>query len=392
MFVARDITTQLSVTSLDPHWIEQRNELRRMAREGQVVCPGCADRLWFRSGRKLRPHFAHRTIKDCPLNRQSVEVLEAKAQLYEWLITQYPGKVEMDVDLNLPGWKQRADLVVRPDATKTFVYWVFDRRQNDRWKLLAEKSDPNRVMHFLHTNSTGFPEDENRLRLTASQRDFLDGSRYDCPYLHPVHLHFLDTENKRILIYRGLHLVHQPHIHRWQAMRSGGWAEALICRKTGEIVFNSDVEKWLDWEEAEKRRKQEEEEQKRKEKEQREAWLREKENARHAAQSKPLPPTPTRSAPSPPPLSSLPPRPFKSSPTQSSNKPVYRANRIQPPTQPPKPPKDAVAYGLKKYRCEECGIITSDYVSASDLDGTCLCRQCHPKRWGPIPTKPNKDF
>ena len=127
MFVAKDKETGARVTSLDPVWRSRDDALRALANSGQVVCPGCAQTLRFRVGNFRRQHFAHRKLSECPLSRQSPEVLEAKAQLYEWLCSKYPGKVEMDVDLNVPRWKRSADLVVRPAETKVFSYWVFDR-------------------------------------------------------------------------------------------------------------------------------------------------------------------------------------------------------------------------------------------------------------------------
>ena len=127
MFVAKDKETGARVTSLDPVWRSRDDALRALANSGQVVFPGCAQTLRFRVGNFRRPHFAHRKLSECPLSRQSPEVLEAKAQLYEWLCSNYPGKVEMDVNLNVPEWECPADLVVRPDDKKVFSYWVFDR-------------------------------------------------------------------------------------------------------------------------------------------------------------------------------------------------------------------------------------------------------------------------
>jgi len=87
MFVAKDIELKSRVTSLDPEWGSRLDELRDLAKSGRLVCPGCEQLLQFRVGEKRRPHFAHRVLSECPLAKQTAEILEAKAKLYVWLCT-----------------------------------------------------------------------------------------------------------------------------------------------------------------------------------------------------------------------------------------------------------------------------------------------------------------
>jgi len=241
MFVANDKELGVRVTSLAPAWNSKFVDLRAWVTSGRLVCPGCKQKLHFRAGDERRPHFAHRVLSDCPLSKMlSPEVLESKAQLYVWLAGKYPGKVEMDVDLQIPGWDRFADLVVRPDDNKTFAYWVFDRSPRNRWGLLH--GIPERVIgHVVLTESTRKMGTDDGLLLSACQRDFIGHSKYD-ERRGFGHLHFFDIDARKVRLYRGLHCVHEPNVYRWRVFHESPLGEYLVCERSGEIVANDDRE------------------------------------------------------------------------------------------------------------------------------------------------------
>ena len=239
MFVATDKELGARVTSLDPEWQSRHEELRAFAASGRLVCPGCEQALRFRVGEQRRPHFAHRVLSECPLSKQSAEVLEAKALLYVWLAGKYPGKVEMDVDLQITGWDRFADLVIRPDDAKSFAYWVFDRSPRERDGLL-NRMPGNINRHVIFTESA-YKTLGNSVLLTKAQREFISGSKFDESKWRG-HLHFLETKEHKMTLYRGLHCIHEPSSYCWNTAHEGVLADYLICPASGEIIAAEDTE------------------------------------------------------------------------------------------------------------------------------------------------------
>ncbi|HFU3728929.1 TPA: competence protein CoiA [Streptococcus suis] len=73
-------------------------------------CPQCSSPVRYRSGKILRPHFAHVSRKDCPFftENESAQHLSLKSSLYQWL----QGQEEVELEAYLPATKQVADLLV----------------------------------------------------------------------------------------------------------------------------------------------------------------------------------------------------------------------------------------------------------------------------------------
>lgn len=323
MFVAKDIELKARVTSLDPEWGSRLEELRALAGSGRLVCPGCEQMLRFRVGEVHRPHFAHRVLSECPLAKQSAEILEAKAKLYEWLCTKYPGNIEMDVDIHIPDWDRLADLVVRSPKGKTFAYWLFDRSPKNRYELLYYQSDLV-SKNILFTESALHKEEGNSLRLSAAQRDFMETSDFD-PLCGSGHLHFLNSSSGTLTIYRALHCLCEPNLFAYDVIREAPLASALICPENGEIVFKEDVPVY----------------QKRKD-----------EQKRLRAFAPPV-------------------RPIKPSPVIQERPVVIKPQAT--PVMPPEPPWDGF------YTCKMCGIRTKETNVILSVKKTCICPACLPE-------------
>ena len=348
MFVAKDNKTGTRVTSLDPVWVERVGELRALANSGQVVCPGCAQTLRFRVGNFRRPHFAHRVLSDCPLSRQSAEVLEGKAQLYEWLCSKYPGKIEMDVDLHVPGWERPADLVVRPNEDKNFVYWVFDHTPRNRSSLL-DYVFQNETAHVLYTGtSRKLSEEGDALLLAAALRDFIRRSLFD-GQRELGHLCFLDTERHQVLIYRGLECVHLPNCYGWDIPHELDWPACKISPRTGEIVADGEEERKPAPVYVER------------------PW-----------HPKPSPVIAVREDVAP--LHNFTP-PRERSITLADLAKAARADNL-PRRESPVPTNERTQFspnfGNCPLKCEICGEVATDYPSSQPGKGTCVCRNCFP--------------
>ncbi|HFI0647233.1 TPA: competence protein CoiA [Streptococcus suis] len=86
------------------------NVLENPAPQGRFSCPGCGGLVRYKSGKVLRSHFAHVTLRDCTYfsENESAQHLSLKSSLYQWL----QGQEEVELEAYLPATKQVADLLV----------------------------------------------------------------------------------------------------------------------------------------------------------------------------------------------------------------------------------------------------------------------------------------
>lgn len=86
------------------------NVLENSAPQGRFCCPGCGGLVRYKSGKVLRSHFAHVTLRDCTYfsENESAQHLSLKSSLYKWL----QGQEEVELEAYLPATKQVADILV----------------------------------------------------------------------------------------------------------------------------------------------------------------------------------------------------------------------------------------------------------------------------------------
>ncbi|MGQ7422921.1 competence protein CoiA [Streptococcus suis] len=86
------------------------NVLENPAPQGSFTCPGCGGLVRYKSGKVLRSHFAHVTLRDCHYfsENESAQHLSLKSCLYSWLIK----AEQVDLEKCLPQIGQIADLLV----------------------------------------------------------------------------------------------------------------------------------------------------------------------------------------------------------------------------------------------------------------------------------------
>ncbi|HEM6455831.1 TPA: competence protein CoiA [Streptococcus suis] len=86
------------------------NVLENPAPQGSFTCPGCGGQVRYKSGKVLRPHFAHVTLRDCTYfsENESAQHLSLKSCLYSWLIK----AEQVELEKCLPSIGQVADLFV----------------------------------------------------------------------------------------------------------------------------------------------------------------------------------------------------------------------------------------------------------------------------------------
>lgn len=99
MFIVKNKTNQL-FNILEPSNLEGDD----------FYCPQCSSPVRYRSGKVMRPHFAHLSRKECQFftENESAQHLSLKSELYSWLAI--AEKVELEK--YLPEMNQLADLLV----------------------------------------------------------------------------------------------------------------------------------------------------------------------------------------------------------------------------------------------------------------------------------------
>lgn len=86
------------------------NVLENPAPQGRYSCPGCGGLVRYKSGKVLRSHFAHVTLRDCHYfsENESAQHLSLKSCLYRWLVN----AERVELEKCLPSIGQVADLFV----------------------------------------------------------------------------------------------------------------------------------------------------------------------------------------------------------------------------------------------------------------------------------------
>ncbi|MEG3302731.1 competence protein CoiA [Streptococcus suis] len=86
------------------------NLLENPAPQGRYSCPGCGGLVRYKSGKVLRSHFAHVTLRDCTYfsENESAQHLSLKSSLYNWLAK----NEQVELEKCLPKIGQVADLFV----------------------------------------------------------------------------------------------------------------------------------------------------------------------------------------------------------------------------------------------------------------------------------------
>jgi hypothetical protein len=106
----------------------ERAVVRQRTRKGELTCRECKALLNYREGSKRRPHFAHRTLVDCPLKNIAAVVLEACSLPFPFFQSGIGDKISgVEVEPDIPGIPDgaRADLLVcrhnRRDVAIMFI-------------------------------------------------------------------------------------------------------------------------------------------------------------------------------------------------------------------------------------------------------------------------------
>ena len=258
MFRAFDNTTRQDVVLGSSKCEWRIEDLRNRARAGELACPVCQCPVTVKAGEVKRSHFAHKSIADCPLSNEPVELLDARMSLFRWLESKNAsaGIEEVPDGLSLP---RPFDAYVQTDRGKRFGYWIIVRGMRNRKPMLALRRNGKIDVHwiFLAVNLNRHESHLRDVRLTTTERDFTSRSRYDHPSCGAGTLHYLDVQSESLTSLRGLMHIEGP-VHEFGRLIRTPLDQILISPTNGELVHPGEHERFLQREaqEGERQEKQ----------------------------------------------------------------------------------------------------------------------------------------
>lgn len=252
MYKALHLPSGQEIIILDPRWQQQIAHLRALDKRDALVCPGCQQAVRVRAGKVKRWHFAHKHLQNCPFERESPALLNARAVLYNWLVEKFDSEsVTVEKSLDTLAFPRHVDCWVEKDDL-IFAYWIFDRRvppdERDRLKSAFQNVGVQVnwifVLDLLRVDQDWM---KDRLHLTTTERAFMQKSEFDQAWqTHFEHLgsslHYLDSDRETLLTYRNLSVVHMPQLYAGTRLEHP-LADVLVSSLTGEFVHPGEIDR-----------------------------------------------------------------------------------------------------------------------------------------------------
>jgi len=249
MFKALNIQINTEVVIIDPKWRRDIESLRTMDRQDFLVCQGCREPVRVRAGQERRPHFAHKHLLSCFYSDESAALREARAVLYEWLSSKFGERVSIEKKVNDNSLVRPVDCWVEKD-NEIFAYWIFDTSlaPEKREEIRSSFNNPKVHVNYVFTSEM-LRRDSDRssgIHLTTTEREFMQRSMYDegNDFGSPARqsLHYLDTQQRKIITFRGLFIIHRPMVYKGSEIISE-LTHVLVSPKNGELVHPGEHER-----------------------------------------------------------------------------------------------------------------------------------------------------
>jgi hypothetical protein len=249
MFKALNIRDDAEVIIIDPKWQGGIESLRAMDRQDLLVCQGCREPVRVRAGQERRHHFAHKHLLSCSYSDESAALREARAVLYEWLSGKFGEDVSIEKKVDENCLFRPVDCWVEKD-NKVFAYWIFDTSLAPEKREQIKNCFNNPNFHVNYVFSSGMlRKDTDRssgIHLTTTEREFMQRSIYDegNDFGSPARqsLHYLDTQQRNIITFRALFVIHRPLVYEGSEIISE-LAQVLVSPKNGEFVHPGEHER-----------------------------------------------------------------------------------------------------------------------------------------------------
>jgi competence CoiA-like predicted nuclease len=287
MYKAINIQDGTSITILDLKWVSAINYLRGLDAQDLLVCQRCKQPMRVRAGKIRHWHFAHKHLLNCPYGQESPALLDARAVLYEWLVSKFGDQVTIEKHIDSAEFERPIDCWVE-QGTNSVAYWIMDKaiQPDDRESLRVGFGRLKATVNWLFTASM-LRQDESQpesIHLTTTEREFMQHTVYDevvSGELEGKSLHYLDSDQRTLTTFRGLRLIHSPQLFKGHK-HSHAIAEIRVTPEKGEFVHPGEHEQWQEY-----RRQQAELEKQRQEVEK--ALARQMQLRRQAMAERPMP-------------------------------------------------------------------------------------------------------
>lgn len=262
MFKAVNSQNGKHIIILNPEWKDNDNIdcLRSLGRKDDLVCQRCGQPVRVRAGTHRKWHFAHKQIKDCPLQNESSALLSARAILYEWLIGKFcPSIVTLEKEIKQISLKRPVDCFVENKSHK-IAYWIVDSQikplQREEMKRGFERLSIQVNWIFLHKMMNVNDEEPGQLFLSTTEREFMHSSEYSCidqdfENKNPLFsIHYINCENGFLTSFRTLNAIHGPQLYSG-CRKEHHISEILVLgKKTGELIHPGEYEQLQQWKQS----------------------------------------------------------------------------------------------------------------------------------------------
>lgn len=222
MFKAIDTQSNIEVISLDITEAEALDILRQRSRIDLLRCPVCNQSVVFRAGEINRPHFAHKDLDACPSGKESVDLLQARAVLYEWLKSRLSDGVTLEKQLDNSSLPRPVDCWVETRRGLRIAYWIVVGRMNDEeFAALSESvHTANATLRFVFLAKKMKRREyaRNVIYLSRTERGLIRFSEYDHLHLRYHYgilgsMSYLDADERVMHTFRGLYCTEPPQQH-----------------------------------------------------------------------------------------------------------------------------------------------------------------------------------
>jgi len=253
MLRASNSLTGDSVTSIDPQWLDNVDQLRKSCHDGVILCPECKQPVTLHAGAVRVWHFAHRTHSNCPLGRESAEVLKAKAMLYKLLQGVFGDMVTLEEEI--PGGTpvDRADCVVSLPEHK-IAYFIVEKQIRDRSDFIHLRRKAYSRIHWilLPRLIQRVPDSKNNVILSATVRDLASLEGVEHMYRYPGSskcgsLYCAYIKEDLFAIARGLGLVHSPNVFKPEETFRLRINQIRVDHETGQLMALEEVPRMNEW-------------------------------------------------------------------------------------------------------------------------------------------------
>ncbi len=366
-------------------------DLRKTGRSDGLMCPECKQSVLVKAGLLKAWHFAHKDLGACPLATESASVLMARRMLYHWLSAKFVQRMEsspsekarITVEKKMFHSVERcADCFVEQPGRQGFGYLILEKGMRNRTEL--EAATKKGILHpvFLGSMLKRADGTQSEFDLTPTERGLMVSTKYDHAYGGGEgSLQYLDCESKTVTTLRALVLSHSPQRY-WATRVLVHPLVDMLTDRTGILIHPGEHEKLRVYEEKaaarERKRKQAEKAQQERQRAimERQEQIRQQRESRLAKQAEKWRAMEAKAA-----------EQRRMDPEHQDLEEHRQSFRGE------KEPLEDLkvkglsqiarkAMGLLPLQCERCGAETTDWISSTPGQGTCICRECHGKQEG----------